>query len=124
MGSPRHRALECAGVVRSKPESVTNLAQLRLLTGFPHPTRLPCPPGSAAIAPNDVAPACLPLPPLLDHALFLGRHEIVQGIATHVREAMLPEQRLDFLPRPAFEEWQPVADRRVLRAHAGILPRW
>jgi hypothetical protein len=75
------------------------------------------------VAPDDVAPARPPLPPFLDHALFLSRHEIEQGIAAHVHEAMRLQQRLDVLPRPAAEEGQLVADRRVLLARAGILRR-
>src|SRR4030095_144959 len=80
-------------------------------------------PSRLAIAPHDVAAAWSPPPPLAAHALLLGHHEIVQGIAVHVHETMLPEQRLDLLSRPAPEEWELVADCLVLRAHAGILPR-
>src|SRR6266496_3416422 len=63
------------------------------------------------------------LPPLLDHLPLLSRHEIEQGIAPHVHQAMRLQQRFDLLPRPPAEEWELVADRRVLMARAGTLRR-
>jgi hypothetical protein len=76
------------------------------------------------VAPDDVAPAWTPLPPFLDHALLLGRHEIEHGVAAHAHETMRRQQRLDLLPRPAPQERELITDRRVLRARAGILRRW
>jgi hypothetical protein len=64
------------------------------------------------------------LAPFVDHPLRLRCHEIEQGIATHIHEATRPEQRFDLLSRPAAEERELVADRRVLRARAGTPRRW
>src|SRR5712691_9274414 len=79
---------------------------------------------SLDVAPDDVAAAWTPLSALFDHALLLGRHEIEQWIATHVHEAVRLQQRLDLLPRSAPEEWELVANCRVLLAAAGILRGW
>src|SRR5216683_4119252 len=81
--------------------------------------------GSSAryVAPDDIASARPPFAALLDHPLGLGLDEIEQGIAADADETMRLEQRLDLFPRPATEERQPVTDRGIFVAGAGILRR-
>ena len=55
------------------------------------------------------------------HPLHMRRHEVLQRVAGDIRQAPRPQQRFDLLARPPAIERQPVADRRVFRAGAGVL---
>src|SRR5204862_4367747 len=71
------------------------------------------------IAPDDVAPVRARFPPFLDHPLRLSRDQIEERVAVHVHEAVRPQQRFDLLARPAPQERELIADRRILRARPG-----
>src|SRR6266436_5711988 len=75
------------------------------------------------VAPDDVASARPALAALLDHPLRLGLDKIEQRIAVDADQAARLEQCFDLLRRPAAEERQPIADRRIFGTGTGILRR-
>src|SRR5215468_10468397 len=70
------------------------------------------------VAPHDVAPVRAPLEALADHPLRLCGDQIVQRIAVDVAQAVCGQQTLDLLARAPAQEWQLIADRRVLLARS------
>src|ERR1700737_2634700 len=80
-------------------------------------------PSARDITPDDIASARPALAALLDHPLGLSLDEIEQRIAADTDQAARLEERLDLLARPAAEERQPIADRRIFGTGTGILSR-
>src|SRR5262249_61384193 len=70
------------------------------------------------VAPDVVASMRAPLEALVDHALRLSGHQIVQRIAVDAAQPVRGQQGLDVLARATAEEGKLIADRRVLLAGA------
>src|SRR6266513_809721 len=75
------------------------------------------------VAPGGVASADAPFEPFLLHALLFCGNEIEKRIAADVDEAMCREQLYNLLTRPATGKPEPVADRGVFGAPAGVVER-
>src|ERR1700738_151791 len=80
-------------------------------------------PSARDITPDGIASArpALAAPP--DHPLARSLDEIEQRTAADTDQAARLEERLDLLGRPAAEERQPIADRRIFGAGTGVLSR-
>jgi hypothetical protein len=72
------------------------------------------------VAPDGVAPTDAPLEPFLLHALLFCGNEIQKRVAGDVDELMRREELFDFLAWPAAGKREPVSDRSVFGALAGI----
>jgi hypothetical protein len=72
------------------------------------------------VAPDGVAPTDAPLEPFLLHAPLFRGDEIGERVAGDVDELMCREELFDRLAWPAADKGEPVSDRSVFGALAGI----